>query len=616
MSLESELTVAILSPDEDLIDYLDPDTVDITEYNTLHGLRGINISHPLIDISTQSITRYDPLLIAKNKVWRPSTCDGCPILYVIIGEKEYDFEKNIVKTYAEEVATELGQHKIFRNNEFSWTVNNAFMRKYFEELFDPGTLTGPSGTVNYNGALTPLAILRKIEEKTGGEFQFRYEYVDRKVRRYIDFMEKIGTVHNTPIEFGQNATNIKPKIREVDVRIAAGPVGEPGNDGEEFHKGLKSFEDQSFYTSTQIPLWVTLDEDGNPVNGPLAYPPYSKPAGQGFVVCNNSEELVSSYQKIQAQRRNYYKDDFEDGLYTGREDPYKNWTVLGGTATIESSNPLSGNHSLKHTALNTSSGLSVAMDTEVHKIEYTFKITNQGSVSETPTIRLWSPRYVNINNRLTVYTYYNSGTNKQILAVARIVDGSATYLSSANWLTGKLPAGTNYNFCCVDDGTRIRAYINNVKYIDVAHEASSIAYSTKALGAYNDTACLFDSIELNPPMPRIHTFETSETNKYNIYWECVKYIREYLNPDVEIDADVIDIDKITEGNPNRWNVGDTVYIKIPSRSTLIQSRIVESEKNVRKPEEDRLSFGSPPPGFISRFLNCIYHRQDFTENLQ
>ncbi len=43
-----------------------------------------------------------------------------------------------------------------------------------------------------------------------------------------------------------------------------------------------------------------------------------------------------------------YFDDFEDGRVTGRTVPYQNLTVVSGTATIESTTPISGGHSLQH----------------------------------------------------------------------------------------------------------------------------------------------------------------------------------------------------------------------------------------------------------------------------
>lgn len=409
--IEKELTTAILSQDENLLGFLDTDRVEIKENAELYKLRNIKLSYPMFDPGSDNNTKYKDWLVSGNKIWRTETCDGVPCLYVIMGEIEYDYLENTINCYAEEVATELSQYKVFRSSAFNWRVNETFINTYCGDLFTPGVLTGPgtTKTTDYSGALTAMAILRKIEEKTGGEFQFRYKYnpVSKEIIRYIDYLDSIGTTHTTIIDMAYNARNIELKVNESSTRIAAAPVGQPSNDSDEFHKNMKAFEDQAISTSVQIPLYVTQDDSGNPVNGPLVYPPYNKGAGENFVECDVSEDIVANYNYINEKE--------------------------GGGSTF----------------------------------------------------------------------------------------------------------------------------------------------------------------------PRLYTFDTSENNKYNLYWECVDFIRQYLEPEINITCTVVDLKKLADKPSEYYNVGDVVLINLPIYG-VISARITTTTKDPRRLENDSVGIGNYQTGFLEQ----------------
>lgn len=409
--IEKELTTAILSQDENLLGFLDTDRVEIKENAELYKLRNIKLSYPMFDPGSDDNTKYKDWLVSGNKIWRTETCDGVPCLYVIMGEIEYDYLENTINCYAEEVATELSQYKVFRSSAFNWRVNETFINTYCGDLFTPGVLTGPgtTKTTDYSGALTAMAILRKIEEKTGGEFQFRYKYnpVSKEIIRYIDYLDSIGTTHTTIIDMAYNARNIELKVNESSTRIAAAPVGQPSNDSDEFHKNMKAFEDQAISTSVQIPLYVTQDDSGNPVNGPLVYPPYNKGAGENFVECDVSEDIVANYNYINEKE--------------------------GGGSTF----------------------------------------------------------------------------------------------------------------------------------------------------------------------PRLYTFDTSENNKYNLYWECVDFIRQYLEPEINITCTVVDLKKLADKPSEYYNVGDVVLINLPIYG-VISARITTTTKDPRRLENDSVGIGNYQTGFLEQ----------------
>ncbi|MCE7699619.1 MAG: hypothetical protein K8E24_012690, partial [Methanobacterium paludis] len=302
---EKEVTVWVLDQNENIIGSLNPNRVQLSETNELYSLRNIDITHPSFDESNTdpatTFIRYDTLLANGNKLFLPESPSGDSCLYILLGDNEKDFKGNI-NQYAEEAATELTDNKIIRLNT-TVTVTASFINTYFYELFQPGNISGPYSTPTaLNGAYTPLEILRAIETATGGEFKFRYEYENGQINRYIDFAAQTGVTHSKIIEVGQNASDINLKVSEQDVRIAAGPKGVPSSDTSTFHAAMAAFEAASFSKTVQIPLYVSTDDSGNSVNGPLTYPTYAKPAGQNYVECDNSAELVANYERIQASK--------------------------------------------------------------------------------------------------------------------------------------------------------------------------------------------------------------------------------------------------------------------------------------------------------------------------
>lgn len=298
---DSEITVAVLDDTEKLLGYLNPKHVQISEVNELYKLRTLTIVCQLVDENNTDLSKYDTMLRSGYKIWKQSTTDGDSCLYVLKGDKVYGDDFTSVTVMAVEVAVELGEYKILRDSGFEWTVDSTFINNTFGELFDAGTIDGPTEQVDYSGALTPLAIINEIQDKTGGEFQYRYEYDPAldMIKRYIDFHEQVGVTHPDVIELGYNAKIISLKTNEDEVYSAAGPEGEPSSASDEFHQNRKAFEDLEVVKGSSIPLYYTKDDSGNLIPGNNAYAPYAKPAGQNYVECDEPSELIAAYQRIQ-----------------------------------------------------------------------------------------------------------------------------------------------------------------------------------------------------------------------------------------------------------------------------------------------------------------------------
>lgn len=415
--LEKELTVAVLDKDEQLLGFLHPNEVNISENNKLYSIKTVDITHPIWIEGENDPAKYDNLLKAGNKIWRSQTCDNESILYVLSEDKVYDFIGNTITMTAYEVSRELGEYAIKRNAQFSWTPDSNLIENYCSPLFNAGAISGPQTITTYNGALSPLAILRAIENNTGGEYRFRYVYDTEKriIRRYIDYLNQIGKTHTTPIELGYNATKIDLTVNENNVRVAAGPIGNPSSADATLNTALANFESAVFDVNTQIPLYVTKDEQGNEVNGPLAYPRYPKPAGQMYVESNIESEKVANYNYIQGQQNN----------------------------------------------------------------------------------------------------------------------------SPASF-------------------------------------------------------------------PRIYLFSTTEENIYNLYWKCIENIEQYLQPEITLKATVVDLNKLTGNESEYYNTGDTVYVRLPGRTELVQARVSETTKNPRNPESDQITISSYITSFTKEFYGSYY----------
>lgn len=413
MSLESELTTVVLDSDETRLGNLNSKYVSISEVNELYKPRELDITHNMVDECIGNPSFYDELLTAGNKIFRPYTCDGTPCLYVITGPKKPKFKDNELNITAVEVNSELGEYPIHRSGNFEWTGETA-ITMYCSHLYSKGVITGPSTTVNYSGALTPLQILNKIQEGTGCEYQYRYEYINGVIKRYIDWLAQIGTTHTTPIELGFNATEIDYTINETDVRIGAGPTGKPSSSTDEFHKNRKAFEDLGVVKGSSIPLYYNKDEAGNLVAGPNAYAPYTKNVGEGWVVCDEATELIASYQKISEK---------------------------------------------------------------------------EGSTTQYP--RLW-------------------------------------------------------------------------------------------------------------------TFDSSEANAVNLYWDCVELIREHLQPKIDFTCTIQDLKKLNGDIPEYYNTGDVVYIRLVGRVDAVQCRITKTVKDPREPDNDKVTIQSYKTSFMSNFFKSFY----------
>ena len=207
-----------------------------------------------------------------------------------------------------------------------------------------------------------------------------------------------------------------------------------------------------------------------------------------------------------------FYDDFEDGKYTGRSSPYRNWTLVNGTATLNSSSPISGTYSLQHTGTGTDdylTGLTIPVASTSYIVTGKVKLITQGVGTYTPYNVFWYLRYVDSNNFIRVDQHWN-GSNR-IIKLNKHAGGVETVLASYTWSAFKWPVNEIHSFTVKDTGTHCTFIIDSTTMIDVDY-SSGIARGTMGLGACRDTSMMFDNIQISPFIsPTIGTLGNEES---------------------------------------------------------------------------------------------------------
>lgn len=208
-----------------------------------------------------------------------------------------------------------------------------------------------------------------------------------------------------------------------------------------------------------------------------------------------------NYTALNLYKTYTYYDDFEDNKYTGRTSPYLDWAKLNGTLAIESGAPITGAYSIKFTGNGND-----AIENQAYKsigtspllTGFDFKLTTQGAGANTPFIFLWLLRYQNSSNYLTLRSYYHLGSGNQMLQVIETKAGSQTSIQEVNWLTGKMPTNTVYNFYIIDTTSNIQVFVNGSRKINMNY-SSTITPTYHGFGANRDSVGVWDNIWYHIP---------------------------------------------------------------------------------------------------------------------
>ena len=69
-----------------------------------------------------------------------------------------------------------------------------------------------------------------------------------------------------------------------------------------------------------------------------------------------------------------------------------------------------------------------------------------------------------------------------------------------------------------------------------------------------------------------------------MYWSCAKTLRQYLQPEIEIQCTPLSLYTITN-TETMYSTGDMIYIRLPDRPITVECRITKTIKNPQTPEK-------------------------------
>lgn len=204
-----------------------------------------------------------------------------------------------------------------------------------------------------------------------------------------------------------------------------------------------------------------------------------------------------------------YFDDWEDGLYSGRTAPYKNWTLNGGTGSVSSSSPIGDTYSIIHTGAGSGSDsatntFDINIDPVVpYSTRISTKLMTQGVGSNTPDFFPWWQRHNTSNGEWLGLRCYYDGTY-QTAKIAKVESSTYTVLGSGNIQAGKMSAGATWIWLIRNLRTSIDVFISTdggVTFTNVvgASVTSNIPTGKCSIGANRDTSVKFDNLRIFSP---------------------------------------------------------------------------------------------------------------------
>ena len=296
-----------------------------------------------------------------------------------------------------------------------------------------------------------------------------------------------------------------------------------------------------------------------------------------------------------------YYDDFEDGLYTLREDPYNNIYVNAGTGSITNISPIRGTYSFKHIGTGATKNLGVKYIDRVvdsaFSLIFTVKLTTQGTSASTPYISLIYFQYTDYKNWLRLVTWWD-GSNQKIgleknVSNTTTLYGTATLVSGAKWSTG-----TSYTFRVNRNGSYwvVSKIVGGVQTALFSTTGDPGYTSVFGFGCQQDTEALWDNIKYHNPMNDVYgqvsigTVGSEESTQ-------------------TIDANTVSDETqqhITFNTPVDWTTKEPAYLTL----TTIDNNTVQTHETMIQPTDTiQMTPHSPTPYYAIR-LRFIVNSTD------
>lgn len=613
------LTIILLDQDENLVKFLNPDFVEITETAEKGKLRSIKFSYTMQDISDAR-----KLFRLGYKLWISGDDNIEDCLYVISNEVKRDyFKDNSVSFEAEEVLVELNYAPLFSqadltegngftittiNDEENVVVNYNALKFWFGNYFNIGIvqdcLSAYVSRIVPSGTMTLMELLRFIEEETSNIFVTRYEKdtVDNTIHRYLDFLNP----NNNDKRWELNFTYVFPEeMASADITLyddEGNPIDEGTiitEDNPEDHTPIKGLDVDTCYfkltsstgevifikKATELGLDKTVKElktqityDNSQINIQLK----DRVWNMGVWTESNGQNGTGSASDTLLNTTRLYASDLEECILEVYDDT-RTWYR-------RHINPTAG---ITHREV-----LDLAYNVE--NIEY--------YVDETDTFTAVSP----------VITGSSKKGERKDMTKANVDTIIHKWLDLNVWKGEVIPMivekttmpdqPTDEFLAKSDVHSRYYTRPINPSDSENAYEywkgsAYWTAPFTKRAGQMHltneeDTGTEYTLIRCRPDIeddrcshnnPKMGTAKSSEEDPYGIYNDMAMALKDIMYPEITVDVDVANL---IGHNYNDYNLHDKVYVKVPGFEKVITAVVTKTEKNCHDINKNKVTLGN------------------------
>ena len=533
--------VILLTGDEEFIRSLNPSELEIVEKCEEYNVNTLTITYPLSEDISKDMNDFRQ----GNKLWIQGATGLKDCLYIIDEEVSDDlWQGNNITLTLEEVLVELNYAPIISQLDVassSVLVTQSVLTDWFGDYYN--ILTPENGAVTsyvtLNGSMTRMSWLRSIEEQTGNMFitSYSYDNDEKVIKRYLKLVKPVnaGTTHNDIIDLGYNTDDIVYTVDESECFKSISPVIDYDSDNitrANLSQVLKEYKALEVDVNEEIPMILTQKTG--------AYPTYD----EGVIVGSGVN-------------KKYWRRTPNDTTFA--------WLSYGlfkyaGTASADGDLPsASATHKNKYWVINndgtykgnTCKSGDYVLCTGTKYVRLGFATNGDGTYEYYEATAWWKAPYNKQKNELSVV---NANDTK-----------------------------TSYNniYCRLDSDKVV--YDNNEENSTLDPEEEAIEDATIE---DRDNVFVFNT-------PKMGTLETTETDKYIIFNESCKSLKEHSYKNVTIEVGLKDLAQLTNGTKaHSFDVHNLVNVNIPSFNEVQVCVITGTEKNPHLPGENKITLAS------------------------
>jgi hypothetical protein len=634
MFYEREVNILVLDKNENLLGFLHPNYVQITERNEEKGLREIEIIHPLTDDNNQDLSKYNNLLQHGNKIWREHTSDGNSCLYVLIDDKQIDASENQLTITAEEIATELNNLPPIPLNPYpvyfeDWEDGAYSIRS--GQQYMPWTLVG--GTVTMNNT-TPISGRYTLRHAGNGSITANNLLLrpNTRLNRVISF--KFKMISAGAQTYGPYACLWKFRRVSASYDVALWTWYDPDNDKQIIElftviNGVGTVVKDAELMNGKMPIGITYDflitDNGQNIkvyidgSEKLDVNYETDISASGYVGFGCNEDSIAEWEEI------YTLQDPPDpqGNQIIVDEDFMIW-LFGHSfvpGIIESNETATYDGSLKPLALlreiedqtGYEFNFRYEYDEEQDKIiRYLDFLEKKGKTHTKP---------IEIGYNTDNIEYEETEADVALAAALAGKPSDDSLEASAKfhklrlaWEGFSVAKDEEIPLWVTKDeqGNETMGPLAAAPYVKERGKSYVEAESGDSSSSYK---YIQEKEKGGDSIPRTITFESTEENMYNLYWLAVGKINEHLQPQVQLSTDVVDIGLLNGYDPSYYNVGDTVALQLPGTYNRVQARVTKTTKNPREPEKDKIELGNYQIDFFADYLQTFYPRSEPYQNL-